>query len=599
MRPPLSVSLIAYLLCAGLLIGAGLIYYPKWKYPLTEATISWDVSGYYYYLPAFLIYRDAKALEWHDDILRRYHPAPGDQAYPYAGGNKVMKYSAGLALQYLPFFLIAHALAPVTDHPADGFSRPYQLAISLGSLLIACVGLWLLRILLRRRFGDTTVAVTLLTIVFATNYLDYAGINHAMPHNYLFMWYVVLILLCEAYWKRPGGRWALAIGLTTGLMTLTRPSEIIAVLLPLFWGIYSAGTLHARVRHFEVHWRHLVLAATGFCIFGLIQIIYWRYATGEWTVYSYQDQGFNWLSPHFTNGMFSYRAGWLVYSPVMVFSLTGFYFLWQRSRALFFPLIVFTILFMYITWSWDIWWYGGSLGQRSMVQLTAVLAFPLAAFVDKVRKSHRWKPVAISVLLMCIYYNLWLTHQAHHGGLIQAGQMTRSYFWHILGRYTLPDEHAIFRLDSRHWYRGNDAGTRIFKQEELKENVPSCDLPNAIDPDAICITGRSEIVDVFSSDLAATQWQWFRGSAVFYATDKEWDTWKMARFRISLKNTDRVVRSNEIRVFRALEPGEARRLYVDLKVPTGMTYDAITIDFLNADSDVPLYAWQLEIVGFP
>lgn len=253
----MSKSLTAYLLCIALLLAGGLGYYPKWKLDRTEATISWDVSGYYYYLPAFLIYHDVKEQKWHEGILRRYDPAPGDQAFRHPGGNMVMKYSAGLALQFLPFFLIADNITPFTSYAADGFSRPYQLAISVGSLLVACLGLWFLRLALLKFFRDGTVAIVLIIITFATNYLDYASINHAMTHNYLFTWYAALILLCIRYWKSPSWKLAMSIGLVAGLMALTRPTEAIAILLPLLWGVGGESDMQARVQFFRRHLIHV------------------------------------------------------------------------------------------------------------------------------------------------------------------------------------------------------------------------------------------------------------------------------------------------------------------------------------------------------
>ena len=38
----------------------GFSYYPKWEKPWSEATISWDVSGYYHYLLAIFIYKDIR-----------------------------------------------------------------------------------------------------------------------------------------------------------------------------------------------------------------------------------------------------------------------------------------------------------------------------------------------------------------------------------------------------------------------------------------------------------------------------------------------------------------------------------------------------------
>ena len=593
----LSKSIITYLACIALLLTGGLIYYPKWKLDRTEATISWDVSGYYYYLPAFLIYHDAKRLAWHDDILNRYYPAPGDQAYLHPGGNMVMKYSSGLALQYLPFFLIADLITPLTSHPADGFSRPYQLAISLGSLLIACLGLWLLRLVLRTYFSDGVVAITLVTIAFATNYLDYASINHAMTHNYLFTLYAALLLFTSRYWTNQKISTALMIGLLTGLIALTRPSEAIAILLPILWGVGSKSAMLARVKFFRQHWKHLFAATCAFAVMGMLQIVYWKYATGDWIVYSYQDQGFSWLSPHILNGLFSYRAGWLIYTPVMVFSLIGFYFLWRKNNALFYPLCALAVLSMYVTWAWDIWWYGGSLGQRSMVQLYPVLAFPLAACIERIVSSKPLRIAGMFLLALCIYYNLWLTHQAHHGGLLRAGDMTKAYFWKILGKYQV-EEDAQFLLDSDEWYQGMRNGVEIVSEDfEKQDSSLQCPIAVISGSKSACVGPQNEFVALIRFTIPENT-QWLRATATFRCTKKEWDTWKMAQFRVHLLKGDEMVKTQVIRVYRALHDGETQRFSVDLRIPRDADFDQGGVDLWNAGSDTSILMDDLTVTAF-
>ena len=99
--------------------------------------------------------------------MHKYHPTPAfEQAYLHKSGNWVMKYSCGQALSYLPFFAIAHTWATLSPaYDADGFSLPYQLMISLGSLLIAFIGLYFLRRVLLEFFSDRVTGITLLGIV--------------------------------------------------------------------------------------------------------------------------------------------------------------------------------------------------------------------------------------------------------------------------------------------------------------------------------------------------------------------------------------------------------------------------------------------------
>ncbi|HEY9114586.1 MAG TPA: hypothetical protein VIN10_07785, partial [Bacteroidales bacterium] len=99
------------------------------KFP--DAVLSWDVFGYYLYLPANYIYYDP-ALQnttWLDELIRQYEPTSSlYQLYPMAEGKMLIKYTSGIAILTLPFFLLAHFLAPLFGFPADGLSMPYQLS---------------------------------------------------------------------------------------------------------------------------------------------------------------------------------------------------------------------------------------------------------------------------------------------------------------------------------------------------------------------------------------------------------------------------------------------------------------------------------------
>ena len=158
----MSKSKSAFLICLVVLTYFNLVFYPKWSKPASEATLSWDVCGYYFYLPAFFIYKDPAKVAFHEAIDKKYSPQAGDfySAAPSENGNWIMKYSCGMAIMYAPAFFAAHFLAAPLGFAADGFSPIYQFAISFWSLLWAFVGLWYLRkALLKLNFteGSTTM----------------------------------------------------------------------------------------------------------------------------------------------------------------------------------------------------------------------------------------------------------------------------------------------------------------------------------------------------------------------------------------------------------------------------------------------------------
>jgi hypothetical protein len=418
MLKSLSRSTFIYAIICVVILSTHYLYYPKWKKSSTEATLSWDVSGYYMYLPAIFIYKDIKQCGFFHDVRQKYRFTPDfQQAYrDHKSGNYVMKYSIGQALHYSPFFLIAHIWASNSEHyEADGFSLPYQFMISLGSLLISFLGLFYVLKYLRYYFDDCIIGFVLVLLVLGSTYLNYSAIDGAMTHNTLFTIYAILIYSTIQFYKSPSYFISGLIGLLVGLAALTRPTELLSCLIPFIFGINIFNKAHVsdRISFLFIH-RYKLFLALFVCLFiGSFQLIYWNYVTDQWFIYSYQEQGFSWRHPHLWDGFFSYKSGWLIYTPIMIFSIIGFWYLYKQNPQLLSVCLIFFILFVYIAFSWDIWWYGGSLGQRTMVQAYPILLFPLASFV-KVMTTFKKVNLYILMVLMLgfIYLNLWYTHQA-------------------------------------------------------------------------------------------------------------------------------------------------------------------------------------------
>ncbi len=567
-------SRITLIFVSAFLLSVHFFYYPKWEQKGTEATLSWDVSGYYLYLPAAFIYKDLRHLAFKDSLLREYGPTPDFQQgfLHQASGNYVMKYPLGQALQYAPFFFIAHGWASISArYPADGFSFPYQLLISLGSLFYALLGLYFLRKILLFYFPDKAVALTLLAIVVGSNYLDYAAIDGAMTHNYLFTIYSLLIYLSIRFYQHPGLKKAAGIGFLVGLAALTRPTEIISLLIPLFWGldIFRKTAIRERLRFFKTQRNALGLAILICALTGSLQLFYWHYASGDWIVYSYQDQGFSWLSPHIKNGLFSYKSGWLTYTPIMIFALIGFYPLFRDQRRLFFTSFLFTVLFIYIAFAWDIWWYGGSLGQRSMVQAYPVLAFPLTAFFARfLRMSLPLKILLAVPLLLFVALNLLFTHQAHKGGLLPVGQVTRAYYHQVLLRND-PDPEKRKLLDEvKSLFNGERENVREIFSDSGRQVLLNSENQFS-----------EEITVPLPSDTS--MFDWLRVSIHASIDEKEWNFWTMTQLIVEFRNGEDPVAKSMMRIQRHLHRGEEKDIYLDLPRPE-KAFDRVVIKFWNA-----------------
>jgi hypothetical protein len=585
MRPN---SLLAFLFCSLFILVAAFFYYPKWQQHDTEATLSWDVSGYYMYLPAAFIYRDIKQLSFRDSIIQKYKPSPEfGQAFMHPSGSFVMKYSCGQALQYLPWFCIGHYSAKLLGYPADGFSKPYQMAIGWGSLLIALLGLWFLRKILLVYFSEKATGITLLLLVFGSNYLNYSAFDGAMTHNWLFTLYCLLIYSTIRFYKKPSYGWAICIGVLIGWAALTRPTEIIAALIPALWGVGSWQDLKGRFLFVKHHFSKYAVASIFCILIGSIQLFYWKYVSGDWIVYSYQDQGFSWKHPHIMDCLFSARAGWLTYSPIMVFSLLGFWTLYKREKTVFATTLLFSLLFMYITFAWDIWWYGGSLGQRAMVQSYPILAFPLAAFAQVIVERN-WLRFAFPALAAAlIYFNIWITHQAHRGGLYVSEQMTKYYFLKILGKYEIEPD-AVKLLDTKEEFLGERNNIQLLKSADYEtDTVNHCFILNE--------------KNAFSPDFSFTQKinnaSWVRCSATIHCEQKEWDVWKMAQFIVRFNEGDKTIKERSIRVHRLIDSGQTKTIFFDTRIPE-KHFDVVNVSLWNANGNKVLRIDDLKLEAY-
>ena len=609
----MTPSKIAYIFCIAVLTYANLFFYPKWQKPQGEATLSYDVCGYYSYLPAIFIYKDLKKVAFHEAIDAKYQPQGGGfySALPSTNGNLVMKYTAGMAIMYAPAFFVAHALAAPLGFPADGFSAPYQFAISFWSLLWSFVGLFYLRkLLLKLNFTEGTVAAVLLLYVLTTNYLEYAAVTSAMTHSYIFTLYTLMLWQTVKFYERPKMSTAASIGVCIGLAVLARPTELIVMMVPALWGIFDKKTFLNRLNFVKTHFSKFLVTGIVIGILGSIQLIYWKWSSGHAIYNSYgPDDWMEWAHPHILDGLFSSRRGWLVYTPIMLFALAGFYQLYKKRRDLFWANFLFTILFIYVSFAHNIWWYGGSLGQRQMIQTMPMLALPFACFLEKVFEKNSRKILFAIAVLPCLYLNLWWEYQAHQGGLWR-DETTQAYLRCVIGRWDVPLE-AQKLLDNRYdlpfvltdatdlqtifennFEKDSSKNTEIIdgtrwlfldKNNQTSENFNLPPLPEK--------SGRERSISGIKSK------KWLRAQATFRATTKEWNFWAMTQFIIEFKKGNDVVRTNMVRPHRLIGDNETRTIWLDAKVPN-KDFDSVVIRFWNADGDKKMLIDNLSVQTF-
>lgn len=419
--------------------------------------ISYDVFGYYLYLPQTFIYNDL-ALENYgqvENLIAQYKSTGSFYQVTMApNGNWVMKYSMGMALLYLPFFLIAHCIALLSAFPADGFSYPYQVSLGVAGILYTIAGCWFLRKFLLRCFSDGITALTLFTILLGTNFYFHSSFHGqgTMTHNFLFAFYA-LILLESANWsKKPTMKSAIKLGVLCGLTVLARPSEIICLFIPLLWGVHNFKSLKTKINTLWNYKSHVLALAGVLGVIGSFQVIYWIWVSGKPLYYSYggnAGEGFEFLSPYVVEVLFSFRKGWLVYTPLMSLALFGFYFLWRKQKQIFIPVLLFFLTNLYIVSSWSCWWYAESFSQRALIQSYAVLSLPLAYFLAWAFSKKNLIGGLIAVVIGgLVILNLFQTWQMANS-VLHPSRMTKEAYGAIFGQTDLPEGYFDMLLVNR------------------------------------------------------------------------------------------------------------------------------------------------------
>ncbi|MEO1434337.1 MAG: hypothetical protein AAFV80_02290, partial [Bacteroidota bacterium] len=212
--------------------------YARWATGNVTAVLSWDVLGYYMYLPALFIYQDLAGLAFFPEILDLYHNSGSYyQALPVENGNMLIKYPVGLAIFYFPFFLLGHVFAFLFGFPMDGYSAPYQIAIGCSAVVYNIIALTILRKLLLKWFSDKAVGCSLIILAVGTNYLQYVSIDGAMPHGYLFFLYAAILHFTVKWHEEFKLSQAILLGVLVAWAVVSRPTDLLVVLVPLLWGM--------------------------------------------------------------------------------------------------------------------------------------------------------------------------------------------------------------------------------------------------------------------------------------------------------------------------------------------------------------------------
>lgn len=392
-----------------------------------ERPISGDAQAYYSYLPALFIYQDLDYTFIESEAKQHYANGHIKDFIYEVDGQKVNKTFPGVAVLYSPFFFAGHLSAKILGKPADGFSSIYQLWFDIGIWVYFFFGLVFMRKVLEKlNFTSKTALFTTFLIALATNVFFYTVYDQSVTHIHNFFMINGLILCLLNFKEDQKTKWLLiALGLLI-LIGITRPTNIMVVGLVVFFfpTLSFYRDIFSRIFSKEV-WKFALLAIP--LIF--IPFVLWKAQTGNWVVYSYGDEGFDFAHPHFFEFLFSYTKGWMTYTPfVLPVLVFGFILLFKQNKLRFAIAIVFYLLAVYVFSSWWCWYYGAGMSQRVMIDHYILLAFLLATTIKYLFGRPRLLKFSSVIVLLLVFFNIAQAYQIKKG-ILQFGSATQEQYW--------------------------------------------------------------------------------------------------------------------------------------------------------------------------
>src|SRR6218665_673329 len=388
----------------------------------------WDVFGYYSYLPA--TFCNNGSFEFADQASNHNPTGPLNTHLP--------KYTYGMALMYSPFFALGYKIAINQKSPLNGFSEPFATCIRWGSIFYIFLGLMFLRKLLFFYFSEIVVALTLLGCLFGSVLFTYTFIQSEMTHGYLFCLFSIFLYFTHKWHIEPKFKYTVPLAVSLGLIGLIRPTEIFILFFFIFWNVKSLADLKVKFSLLLKNYLHLALMLVVAILYWVPQFLFYKQHTGSYFYFSYTGEGFFWGDPQIMNILFSYRKGWVTYSPLVVLAFVGFFLAGKRFPVAGLTFFLVTALTVYVLSCWWDWGYGGCFGAREFCQHTAYLAIPMAAFINFSSDTLK-RPVLkgfLSLITMafvfsCICLNLGQSYLYQKVGFIHFDGMTKEIYCEI------------------------------------------------------------------------------------------------------------------------------------------------------------------------
>lgn len=397
-----------------------------------------DQSGYYVYLPGTIIY-NLDATSFPSEIVQK----TGLGFKLDSTGKKfITKYTYGVALLQLPFFLIIHYLAKIGHLSTDGFSHIYQEVPNLAITFYTLLSFIFIYKFLRYYFSKNISIVSIAIIFFGTNWfyysIDSTGMSHSYSASLISMVFYISKYISTNNFNSSNRKYIILIFILSNIIILIRPTNIIIFpVLYIMCNPYQSFSTFVTQITCKINYFTSIAFILTFIIIWYPQFYYWNYAYNNYLAYSYGDEGFKYLkNPQILHLWFAPDNGFLLYSPLYIFVIISMIILTFNKSQIGFITLIFFIVISYIYSSWHAVSFGCSFGQRNYVDFAPLWCLLFGFFLTKLltRKTFT-KVILIFVIGLFSSYNIFLGY-SHNKCFFSTTWDYKEYLYYF----------------SKHWY---------------------------------------------------------------------------------------------------------------------------------------------------
>jgi hypothetical protein len=375
--------------------------------PLSNPWVRGDGVGYYAFARSLLIeHRLDFTKDWQAANTSFRMGRLGDDGIPRPAeytvtGHIDNHFAVGPAILWSPFLIGTHAGVLLYDTlggqvPADGFSRPYRIAMSIGTSIYGFLALVISFSVARRYCSEFSALLATLGMWFASSLPVYMYFNPSWSHAHsafmvaLFVWFWI-----RTRPMRSLAQW-IALGAIGGLMIDVYYLNAIVLLLPLLESL-AEYRLSQRGAGLEPVGRLLVknVAFAAILFVGFTPtLVTKKLIYGGYLRLGYRE-AWNWKSPALFKVAFSSDHGLFSWTPILILAVAGLWLLRRHDRVLSAYLLAVFVLYLYAMGCYQNWDGLSSFGNRFFVSLTSMFVLGLAALFDWLGSVWRERHAAI------------------------------------------------------------------------------------------------------------------------------------------------------------------------------------------------------------